>query len=320
MRETLSVPPLLQDVTERERTASWMTQLFLQITVFNQASRLDLSPFSVCPAATDAQPVERDVTAEREPVLLGLHEKQAERDHFFTFTREVLTFTHRPETKLIHFWTWWKACLLSLGGNNDSQSGFNFFYDAFFCEGHFKDRAAAAISAAPAPADLLLRSLRCAVTARSLPKQAVQLTFASLLHAGWKRQSQPHQLLPVGERGEDVVPQHFECSGPAGGVRHVGGSVRLRGAETPCGTPAGNRAGEPGKQWVNFNRECIRAKRGRRGFAVNINGRKISHDHINKNKECKLIIYTDSSNQSSRRWFQKRNKNGNYFFQEKRRR
>lgn len=37
--------------------------------------------FSLSPPATDTQPKERDVTAERKPVVLGLHEKQAVRDH-----------------------------------------------------------------------------------------------------------------------------------------------------------------------------------------------------------------------------------------------
>lgn len=145
------------------------------------------------------------------------------------------SFTRRSETK--RFASASGDHIASFAaGDHVSQSG-RFFHHAFFREGHSEAGAPAAISAAPAPADLLLRYVRCAVAARSL-----QLPLTALLHAGRQRQPQSHQLLSVRERGEDVVPQRPERAGPADGGRITSGGVREHDAEPPCRPAAGGRA------------------------------------------------------------------------------
>ena len=158
------------------------------------------------------------------------------------------SFTRRPETNRRRFGPadYLLSVIFTVGGNNASQPARNFFHHAFFCEGHPKVRAAAAVSAAPAPVHLLLRSLRRAVAARSFPKQAVGLSLAAFLHAGREGQPEPHQLRRVGKRGEDVVHQHAGGAGAAGGVRSAAGDVRQ--PEPPRRAPAGDRAGGPGQQ------------------------------------------------------------------------
>lgn len=140
-------------------------------------------------------------------------------------------------------------------GNNASQSVHILAHHAFFCEGHPEAGAAAAVPATPAPVHLLLGFLRRAVTVGGFPKQTSALPLATLLHAGRQGQPKSHQLRGLGGRRQDVLHEHADNTGAAGGVRAAGGCVWCLGGDTSCAAAAtaaasacGSRAGAAGSQ------------------------------------------------------------------------
>lgn len=155
------------------------------------------------------------------------------------------SFTRRPGSNFVPV-DLFVICHLSVGGNNASQPAHNFLHHAFFCEGHSEVGVAATISPAPAPVYLLLRFLGRAVTAGSFSEETVPLSLTALLHVGRPGQPESHQLRRLGERGEVVVPEHADGTGPVGGVRSAGGDVWQSGAEPLGRPPTGDRAGGPG--------------------------------------------------------------------------
>ncbi len=174
---TLSVPPPRQDVTERERTASWLTQLFLWISEFSQPNRIDFSSFlSALQPSTHSH--RRGMSQLKESQSAAVCMKNKRCATILHAYARCIYFFHSPSgDKSVQFWACWLylICHLAVGGNNAPQPAHNFFYHAFFSEGHFEVRVAATISAAAAaaaaaPVYLLLRSLWRAVTAGSFPK------------------------------------------------------------------------------------------------------------------------------------------------------
>lgn len=142
-------------------------------------------------------------------------------------------------------------------GNNASQSVHILAHHAFFCEGHPEAGAAAAVPAAPAPVHLLLGFLRRAVTVGRFSKQTSPLPLAALLHAGRQGQPESHQLRGLGGRRQDVLHEHADHTGAAGGIGAACGCVwRLGGgaaaaaaaAAAPATSAAGSRARQAGSQ------------------------------------------------------------------------